>query len=283
MGEPEAAQIEAHRLGGAIEKYNRSKEQFDVFRTELGEFLDQEPKPHFSRGEFDSDTWEWVERFQIRKKLPLRLGVILGDCVHNLRSALDHVICQTTLLDGGTMEDCARTQFPIVVESEARFEELANRQIKGLSPEHRTLVKLVQPYRAGDGASRHPLAVLADLSNTDKHRVINTAYSVIESDSGAVLDRLVESYQGGDEPSPVRAWWMLSRGMRLEHETPWFRIEFHRHVPGPMKVEMGGNLSLGVGIGEIGLDSRDFPKVAELVYSIIERFMREFPETAYHD
>jgi hypothetical protein len=285
VGESESERIEAHRLGGVIEKFNRSKQQFDVLRTEIGEFLDQEPEPHFSRGEFDSDTWEWIERFQMRKP-PLRWGVILGDCVHNLRSALDHLICQVTLLDGGTMGNCAQAQFPIASKSERQFERMAKRRLPAcFSEKHRAMVKGAQPYRAGDGAATHPLTILATLSNADKHRVINATYSFMDSDPGEVLDRLAKSYQGGDEPSPVHSWWMLKRGQRLEQDTPWFRIVFDRALltEAPVKVEMGGNISLGIAFGEIGLDSRDFRKVAEYVWLVIEGFMREFPETVYHD
>jgi hypothetical protein len=270
-----------HRLAGVVAKFNRSKEQFDLLRSELGEFLDQEPKPHFSRGEFNPDTWEWIERFQIREKPPIRLGVLLGDCVHNLRSALDHLICQVTLLDGGT--NCSKTQFPIASKSEAQFEGMADDRIPDLSAEHRALVKRAQPYQAGDGAASHPLAVLANLSNADKHRLINPAYSVTLGDAPQTLQRLIDSYQG-DEPSPVNSWWMLKRGQALEHDAPWFRIVFDRkRLPEPVKVEMQGVLNLGIAFGEIGLDARDYPKVAEYVLRIIEAFMREFPETRYHD
>ena len=106
-----------HRLAGVVEKFNRSKEQFDEFRTELDTFLDAEPEPYFSVGDFDHDAWEWIERFQIRREFPIRFGVILGDSVHNLRSALDHLICQVTMLDlpeGESGEGiCDQTQFPI--------------------------------------------------------------------------------------------------------------------------------------------------------------------------
>lgn len=120
MAAPES-EYRDHRLAGVIAKFNRSKQQFDVLGEEIGGFSDQDPQPHFSRGYFDVETWEWIERFQVREPPPLRWGVMLGDSVHNLRSALDHLIYQLTLLDGGTMEDCAVSQFPIVVESRSGF------------------------------------------------------------------------------------------------------------------------------------------------------------------
>jgi len=274
-----------HRLGGVLAKFNRSSELFDVLRAEIGDFLDSDPGPHFSRGEFDADSWEWIERFHGREP-PLRWGVILGECVHNLRSALDHLICQVTLLDGGRMDDCADTQFPIASKSEQQFENMADRRLPAcFSDKHRAMVKEPQPYHAGDGADRHPLSLLADLSNADKHRVLNASVSFMDSDPKEVLDRLVGSYQGGGEPSPVHSWWMVKRGQHLEDGTPWFRIVFDRAVltEAPVNVEMSGNLSLGIAFGEIGLDSRSFKKVGEYVWLVIERFAREFPETRYHD
>lgn len=272
-----------HRLAGVVAKFNRAKQQFDVLRHEIGSFSDQDPEPHFSRGYFDTNTWEWIERFQIREPPPLRWGVMLGECVHNLRSALDHLVCQLTLLDGGTMDDYAQTQFPIASKCEAQFERMADARIPGLSKWHRAMVKRAQPYRAGDLAWKHPLAILAELSNADKHRLINPTYSIIKSDTGKVLDRLATGYEG-DGSSPVHSWWMLKQGSRLEHDAAWFRIVFDRAaLPEPVKVEMGGNLRLGIAFGEVGLDADSYRHIGEYVWVILERFMRRFPETKYID
>ena len=50
-----------HRLAGAVEKFNRSKEQFDALRAEMDEFFNTDPRPHFSMGSFDPDAWEWID------------------------------------------------------------------------------------------------------------------------------------------------------------------------------------------------------------------------------
>jgi hypothetical protein len=277
------ADYASHRLGGVIAKFNWSKQQFDVLRSEIGEFFDQDPPPHFSQGYFDTDRWEWIERFQVREKPPLRFGVMLGDCVHNLRSALDHLICQLTMLDGGTMADCARTQYPIASQSEAQFESMAKRCIPGLSEKHRAMVKKTQPYNAGDRAEFHPLYALAELSNADKHRIINPTYSAMKSSAKDVLDRLVGSYQG-EGPSPVESWWMLERGSRLEHDAPWFRMVFDRSVLAePVEVEVSGILRTGMTFGEIRMDADSYRHIGEYVLDTVEAFMPSFPETRYHD
>jgi hypothetical protein len=274
-----------HRLAGAIAKFSHASEEFDVLATEIESFFNEDPAPHISRGEFDVDSLEWIERVQ-RQELPLRWGVILGSCVHNLRSALDHLICQVTLLNGGTMDDCAEAQFPIASGSEQQFESMADRRLPAcFSDKHRAMVKASQPYHAGDRAPNHPLSVLADLSNADKHRLLNTFFSVMDSDAKEILKQLAASYQGGEGPSPVHRWWMVKRGQRLKHDAPWLRIAFDRAIltEGPVEVQMSGNIRLGVAFGDIGLDARDFKKVGEYVWLVIECFMREFPETKRHD
>jgi hypothetical protein len=267
-----------HRLAGAVEKFNRSKEQFDQLRTEMDAFFNEEPKPHSSLGEFDTDAWEWVERFQLREKPPLRFGIILGDCLHNLRSALDHTMWQVTLLDGGLPDDA--TQFPIASKSEDQFETMANRRIPGLSADHRAMVKEAQPYHAGHKAHIDPLSVLATLSNIDKHQVIHPTYSFIAGDVNEALDSLVGSYRGTG-PSPVHKFWLAKEGSRMEHDTPWLRIEWKRGEEAPREVKVTGDMPLGISFGEIGLDARDFKVIAKTVLRIIQAFMRDFPETEF--
>lgn len=271
--------LEGHRLAGVIEKFNRAKEQFDEFRSELDTFLDAEPGPYFSRGEFDHDSWEWIERFQIRRELPLRFGVILGDCIHNLRSALDHLICQVTLLDlpDGASADgvCEWTQFPIISESERKFESKAKRMIPGLSADHRALVKHLQPYHAGDEARRHPLAVLASLSNADKHRLINPTYGFMASNTREAVERFASGHDG----SIVAGVKVAKRGQRMEQDTPWLRIRFNRDISAPSKVKVGANPTIGIALGDVGLDLGQFKDLAEAVWQVIEAFMRDFPET----
>jgi hypothetical protein len=157
---------------------------------------------------------------------------------------------------------------------------MANHRIPCLSKKHRALVKKAQPYNAGDS---HPLSILADLSNADKHRILNPTFSVLKSDSRAILDRLPQMYQG-DGPSPVESWWMLPRGSCLEHDADWFRIVFDRAIlTERVDVEIQGFLRVGIAFGEMGLDADSYRHVAEYVLKIIEAFMRSFPETKYVD
>ena len=105
---------------------------------------------------------------------------IIGDIVHNWRSALDHLAYQLVIKNGKT--PCIRTQFPIFFKSpfdtslysKAKDAKKAleswNRQVNGMHPNDVEVIKRLQPYNGGHGADSHPLFTLSQLSNWDKHR-----------------------------------------------------------------------------------------------------------------
>jgi hypothetical protein len=51
----------------------------------------------------------------------------------------------------------------------------------------------------------------------------------------------------------------------------------------PVNVKMSGNVAHGIAFGEIGLDADSYRHIGEFVWIVIERFMRQFPETRYND
>jgi hypothetical protein len=96
-------------------------------------------------------------------------GIILGDAVHCLRSALDQLawgICDPDKRSN-------RTQFPICL-SEKEWIVDAPAMYWGASDGFVKFFDRLQPYHRGDmnAAQEHPLAILRSLSNLDKHRTI---------------------------------------------------------------------------------------------------------------
>jgi hypothetical protein len=188
------------------------------------------------------------------------------------------MIWQVTLLDGGTSDNS--TQYPIASKSESQFEDGRPAHSR---PERETPgnVKKTQPYHRGDRASAHALSVLASLSNTDKHRVLNSTYSFLETDSTEALDSLGRNRP--NEPTSVIGFWMAKTGTRMDHGTPWFIINWDRSEEPPRNVQVGGNLRTGIVFGDIGLDASDFRNIAQDVLKIIHAFMADFPETVFVD
>jgi hypothetical protein len=118
-------------------------------------------------------------------------GTIIGDVVHNLRSALDHLIWQLTLANGHTPPAVIplrrkdpdykwrRIGFPIYIFDPRRRYPSGRRipwrreppdSLWGVRPALRTDIQRLQPFTHGKNATKEPLAILEEFWNTDKHR-----------------------------------------------------------------------------------------------------------------
>src|ERR1700759_789299 len=119
-----------------------------------------------------------------RELPPLHFGVILGDFLHNLRGVLDHIIWQPVVLNGH--EPTRGNAFPIC-DTCGDFDKAVDRNLVGLTDDQKALVAEYQPYRLGDDAPFHVLAVLRDLSNTDKHRFVHPTDTVLHDSREPIL------------------------------------------------------------------------------------------------
>ncbi len=116
---------------------------------------------------------------KVNRLPPLRLSVLLGDFLHNLRSSLDHLAWQLVLANGGTPD--TGTSFP-VFEKRRDFKKFKkNREtttgvVGEVAGEAADLIEGLQPYNNAAGSPReHPLWILSKLNNIDKHRQFNIA------------------------------------------------------------------------------------------------------------
>jgi len=88
-------------LPSALEKFNRAQDHFERVRREVDTFF--HPKAYRVRPEPNADSTEY--RFYIEFIDPLpsrRWGLIVGDGVHCLRSALDHCVYAIGVRESGT-------------------------------------------------------------------------------------------------------------------------------------------------------------------------------------
>jgi len=97
---------------------------------------------------------------------PIHLSTITGDCVHNMRSALDNLVCGLALTVDRTC-NCKDTKFPFT-ENEPDWQANSSKRLPGILLEAIALLRSVQPWC--DSVSPNPLLMLNKLSNMDKHR-----------------------------------------------------------------------------------------------------------------
>ena len=111
-------------------------------------------------------------------------SLIVGDIVHNLRCALDHLAFSLAVpgqRPNNLSNDVAQdSQFPIVGDEDRKgnigrgavmFRNQTFR-IRGMDPRAQTIIEELQPYKDGADFVRHPLWWLHYISNVDKHRFV---------------------------------------------------------------------------------------------------------------
>lgn len=114
---------------------------------------------------------------------PLALGAIIGDVLHNLRSALDSVAWEACQRAGISKSQERDVYFPIVLDP-AQWPSESAKKLPNVSPEHVRVFERFQPWYWDEQARRlgvdtkrrplaegHPLAKLNKLATIDRHRV----------------------------------------------------------------------------------------------------------------
>lgn len=124
------------------------------------------------------ESW-YIVRADPLPPLPLRIALLAGDCLNNLRATLDHLVWQLVLREGQNPE--GRQCFPLC-ETQAEFTK------KVVLPSHRgnrhaplygippngdawALIEHAQPFHRPQ-PQEHPLAWVARFNNVDKHRTL---------------------------------------------------------------------------------------------------------------
>lgn len=125
--------------------------------------------------------------------IPRRWGLLLGDIANNFRSALDHIawcVVERGISPPATLSRKRQRKiaFPIKRVRTEFNGELSSR-LPGASRADIAVVRAHQPYLAGKrAASFHPLSLLADVNNRDKHRTVQPIWDIPESASYKVSD-----------------------------------------------------------------------------------------------
>jgi hypothetical protein len=159
-----------HPLDGVRQKLIRAEEHLTTIKTGIEACL--ENCSILSERDLDIDR-----RFHFTFSLPapdLTLSVIVGECLHNLRSALDHIVWQLVLANKQT--PIKENQFPICETPFGFKSQISRNRLRGVSVNAETLIENLQPYNTGKPDPQfHPLWVLNQLMNIDKHRMLTLA------------------------------------------------------------------------------------------------------------
>lgn len=205
-------------LEGVDLKLNRAADRFDALVKATAEFLadqntyevgiEQHPK---ARG--------FLLRVKKVERPPISLSLLIGECVQQYRSALDHLAFQLLIANTrGRLPTklVKRSEFPIF-NSGRRFRGHRNRKgepssgsgwakIEGIAPEAQTIIEALQPYHRRKNPRSRALLQLQELSNIDKHRVLHVTVAALRGSSIEIQKTLnvSEINPSGFEPGPLK-------------------------------------------------------------------------------
>ena len=104
---------------------------------------------------------------------------VIGDCVQNFRSALDHMVWQ---LAPGSARLASPTSLDFPIFSEAtKYRAGAPSRIASLPSAAQRIIESVQPFYKGAEYAQDPLWQLHALSNIDKHRRLHVGDVSLEA------------------------------------------------------------------------------------------------------
>lgn len=261
-------------LAGPRAKLQRAETHLQSLDDEWRDFVETQPYAVSHEFKPEPPNGRWTSRFVIERPIPLALSVIMGDVLHNLRSCLDHLVGCFVEQHGG--EIGRHHTFPIFDDAK-RFRARVQEHPKGgplacipqASPQW-TLIEKSQPYHREDAGREHPLAVLNEMVNIDKHRQLHAAMAYPEA-SGA-MDLL--QWQPEDAV-PIECISFWKPGQLLRNDTRIATLRFGPDCPAP-KIAVKNPISLTVAFGDHDPNRRrgDFHDVFAYVKAIIEQAER---------
>jgi hypothetical protein len=194
-------------LASARRKLARGEEHMDALREQVASWDSEETYRIVSEDDPKSD-WLFHRYRQVVHFTGVPLpdfdewSVLTGDCLYEFRCVLDHLIWGLSVKErGDPPPKPRRVSFPIYKEREL----FKYQGLHAVAQDVRTDVEALQPYHARENAEVHPLWVLHELSNIDKHRLIPVvdhyavaAEVVLDPDlPGAYLEQVDGRFEDG--------------------------------------------------------------------------------------
>jgi hypothetical protein len=224
-------------LLGCRAKIGWAQRHFDTLKTYIDDFSAR--NKHVVVVESDAQGLRYLARVKNPPTIPaVEWALLIGDCVHNLRSALDYLVWELA----GADPDDKTTMFPIFLDPK-RYAKDAPRRLARLSDEVRTLVEKLQPYNSTTYGPPHKSGLwgLQTLDAADKHQLLTITAVVPES--GNMVFTV---------PSEAEVPRFQIRGFEvpLEHDAVVAEMTFGDATPKmDMRAEITPNVAFGESLG----------------------------------
>lgn len=149
-------------------KVFRAKQHYESLSSELNRYFQGKAGELLMEANLQTNTIR-VVGFE-GPSIPTIVPLIIGDCLQNLRSALDYLVWELVL--AANNQPSERNAFPICRTSKGFTESLRRGSLVGIPDEATALIQSLQPYNGGDRWNQTILWILNELCNINKHRRI---------------------------------------------------------------------------------------------------------------
>jgi hypothetical protein len=172
-------------LESARAKLRRANEHLEALNQQAGQWLDSKPytfeKLVLLPSQANGEPIYFEFKLASVEREPPNLGLLLGDCISNLRAALDHIAWQFVLKSCGGIRPSKKEARWIYFPSSTTYKNFRGRALfKYLSYRERLAIQRHQPYKRRRTPLLHPIAELIELSNADKHEAVHATLISIE-------------------------------------------------------------------------------------------------------
>jgi hypothetical protein len=225
-------------------KLARADEHLNMLYRETDRWGDTDPFRFVRQSNADGSVHQFSLRFKVQPDV-WRWALLLGDAMHNMRCALDHIVYALAVRQTGQdpPENDRDLAFPICSDPEYWNTRGTQRRIAGLTEPTRAAIEKTQPYnRLKAGEWFAPIWWLAQLNDIDKHRLPH-----ITAVAAHVDDIAIDA-----EPGAFRALWNqgpLVDGaplLRLELSKPDPRMYVELNATGAVVLQLNDIRPLGV-------------------------------------
>jgi hypothetical protein len=142
--------------------------------------------------------------FEPQGPIPARFGLIIGDCLQNLRSSLDYLVWELVLAAGN--HPGIHNMFPICGNVKSFQNAVLKKQrLQGVDSNAIAQIEAFQPYHLGPDFNKSILWTLNELTNINKHRrILLTNLMAGPAQRENIVEKEGEIwYHTGPGPTPV--------------------------------------------------------------------------------
>ena len=237
-------------LEGPLAKLRRAHAHLKELYDQLNAYTSEQRHRVVSDVVDEGDKRTYTMRVEVLEPLGNpHWGLLVGDLVHNLRGALDHLVWQLVLLNGG--QPTRENQFPICKTRDRYWNgtekrpSVRERTLTGVAEQHRQKIDVLQPFQGmpvnETHLDYHLLSVLGRLSNMDKHQLITSAFVNIGEIDEGMFDIITSDGSGV-------AIFEIYQHALFQDRTEIGKVEMHGVRP-DLGIQVSVNLPLEIGFG----------------------------------